>query len=253
VHCNADPEHTWGSAGYVNGAIDVTKWDNAAFHQAMRAPSSPLEKQQLTQTSQSYAEQRRFNMFALEAAKLDESTQFLASQSEQNLAELHVSIPSVAGLTVVNPAEWEQQLTCGAVVWSFDQTGAISSLRVGGKQYASKTHVLAQLQYQTYNESDFVWYHSSTANGCGATTCPCRSCEHGFGKFNSSCPIAGAIVRLSLSRSFPHTKLMCHRGFPVRLPCQQEQPHRHSQRERLMCKPAQQSQLADDPEAACER
>lgn len=195
----------------------MTKWDNAAFHQAMRAPSSPLEKQQLTQTSQSYAEQRRFNMFALEAAKLDESTQFLASQSEQNLAELHVSIPSVAGLTVVNPAEWEQQLTCGAVVWSFDQTGAISSLRVGGKQYASKTHVLAQLQYQTYNESDFVWYHSSTANGCGATTCPCRSCEHGFGKFNSSCPIAGAIVRLSLSRSFPHTKLMCHRGsgFPV--------------------------------------
>jgi len=29
------PEHTWGSAGYVNGGIDVDKWANEQFHEAV--------------------------------------------------------------------------------------------------------------------------------------------------------------------------------------------------------------------------
>ena len=38
------PEHTWGSAGYVNGEIDVDKWANDQFHQAVAHPSTPLQR-----------------------------------------------------------------------------------------------------------------------------------------------------------------------------------------------------------------
>ena len=183
------PEHTWGSAGYVNGNLDVDKWSNAAFHQARDHPETAVELLQQTQTAATYAEQRRFNMFALEA--LDAfSDSFLAKEARKNLAELHVKVPSVAGLLAVEPAKFAQKLVCGDVSLTFDANGALRSLSTKGKEYAGVGHELAQLQYQSYNQSDFVWYHSSTANGCGQT-CPCRACEHGFGKFNSSCPIAG--------------------------------------------------------------
>jgi hypothetical protein len=184
------PEHTWGSAGYVEGGIDVSKWSNAAFHQARDRPETAAEKIQQTQTAATYAEQRRFNMFALEA--LDEfPDSFLAKEARKNLAELHVKLPSVAGLTAVKPEKFTQKLVCRGVSLALDNNGALSSLSVNGKEYAGTGSELAQLQYQTYNQSDFVWYHSSTANGCGQTTCPCRECEHGFGKYNSSCPIPG--------------------------------------------------------------
>ena len=82
------PEHTWGSAGYVNGEIDVDKWANDQFHQAVAHPSTALERSQYTQTAQTYAEQRRFNMFALEAATVGDPTSFLTTESRKNLAAL---------------------------------------------------------------------------------------------------------------------------------------------------------------------
>ena len=190
---------TGGSAGYVNGAIDVHKWDNKEFHKAVAHPAPGAEYLQYTNTPRTYAEQRRFNMFALEALA-DEPASFLAKESDRQLREvMDVSIPDLSGLAPVDPASLGKTLRCGNVSLSLDRSGAIKTLtrhECGGQEcfdldFASEDDTLAQLQYQSLNESDFVWYHSSTANGCGQTTCPCRDCEHGFGKYNSSCPIEG--------------------------------------------------------------
>ena len=182
------PEHTWGSAGYVNGEIDVDKWANDQFHQAVAHPSTALERSQYTQTAQTFAEQRRFNMFALEAATIG-NLSALTAESRKNLAALQPAKPSLAGLHAASSLS--TPMSCGGITLAFDGThGAIAQLENDGVVWAGgsdESSALGQLEYVTHNISDFVWYHQSTANGCGQTVCPCRGCQHGFDKFNSSC------------------------------------------------------------------
>jgi hypothetical protein len=152
-------------------------------------PSTELERSQYTQTAQTYAEQRRFNMFALEAATVGDPTSFLTTESRKNLAALQPAKPSLAGLQAASSLS--TPMSCGGITLAFDGThGAIAQLSNDGVVWAGgsdKSSALGQLEYVTHNISDFVWYHQSTANGCGQSVCPCRACEHGFGKFNSSC------------------------------------------------------------------
>ena len=174
--CNGTvcPSHGVGSmqcnpqlAPDANGGVPVDQlnWDNAAFH-ALSFPE-PLRKDNPYHLMvAAFANQRRLSLDApLEALRADAgdaAAKPLVAAVESGLRELTPRHSRLSGLsslplarlkTLAEFVPWASELSISAA-------GAIDSLRVGGKRWASPTNQLAQLRYQTLDEGDLAEWRS---------------------------------------------------------------------------------------------
>uniref|UniRef100_A0A7S4F6E6 Uncharacterized protein n=3 Tax=Chrysotila carterae TaxID=13221 RepID=A0A7S4F6E6_CHRCT len=165
------PEHTWG----LPGANDSTHWNNSDFgaayeHDSAVPPQSP-QRFNYRDLNEGWQEHRLFNDFALSALRPHASD--VHDTIAARLAQLRPrarDAPSHASLTkagyapvtkserargLFSAAPSAPRISCGDASFTISEHGALSSLRLGGREWAAETSPIGLLQYATYAEDDF--------------------------------------------------------------------------------------------------
>ncbi len=143
------PEHTWG----LPDVHDTVNWTNAAFQEAKRGKN-------YINCENSWIEQRYFLNLTLQASYGHPLHEYITKA----LAELHPQPPSLEGYTSVDPTQTFKLLD-DMITLGFDsKSGWISTLiyhySMTSLTFASSGNPMAELQYYTYNESDFQYMNS---------------------------------------------------------------------------------------------
>ena len=149
------PEHTWG----LPSVYDDSKWTNKDFQ-------TMLNKTYFVAGVQSWVEQRQFFNLTMDAAARSSSSQWFVRNLKKELTDLHPSLPSLESYVESDVmATHMVNTTGGHLKIQFLKTGAIGYLSFTGHSgssmsLASKGYPLGELQYYTYNGSDFDFMNS---------------------------------------------------------------------------------------------
>ena len=139
------PEHTYG----LPQMYDDVNWTNLAFHAAINASEKAY-----TDALSTYTEQR--DIVAREGVRFL-ADHPLAAEVARSVAALEAAEPNVSALVAVPPAQWPLTTVSalGATI-GFDGSGALSTLVLAGKAWASTSNTLGALSYRTFDDSDLA-------------------------------------------------------------------------------------------------
>ena len=142
------PEHTGGPDNFAGG----DSWTNAQFHAdlAMHSPG-------VAAAEKAYLEQREIATVHGLRCLGDHP---LAANLSRRMAALRPVVPNTTLLLAVPAEEWAVPLTfqtsAGEVVIGIDpSTGGLTTLRMGGQDWAGPDNQLAQYIYKTFNDTDY--------------------------------------------------------------------------------------------------